>query len=188
MISNMRRSLRQEEPREVSTLDTVPDPTMVPAQKERVLQMCVMMSRKEKYISGPDSTSPNTSPFKMVFMLRCNRPSFQKSSISSGVTTSENAVAGFELKNRNLLEFWNQVAKGDVVAEHHQAIYLSTSAPLVPIGISSSTTQISDSKSHPQSKFLRGMSCVGRRKTLEPPWYTRGHFKVSGGQHFSFAN
>ena len=46
----MRRSLRQEEPREVSTLETVPEPTMVPAQNERVLQMWDDVAEREVHL------------------------------------------------------------------------------------------------------------------------------------------
>ena len=60
MISNMRRSLGMMN-LECIDIRTVPEPTIVPAQNERVLQIWVMISQKRKCISGPDSTSPNVT-------------------------------------------------------------------------------------------------------------------------------
>ncbi len=93
----MRRSARQVEPDPRSTLDTVPEPTMLPGPSRRVFAACAISWPKSKVMSTPAFGRPNGSPFSCTTSGRCTRASRQASPSSSGVTaTGENAVAGFD--------------------------------------------------------------------------------------------
>ena len=70
IFSSIRCSARQEEPRARSSLLTVPLPTMVPAERDRVRQRWAMMSKKLKNISGPASGSPYFLPLRWVISGR----------------------------------------------------------------------------------------------------------------------
>ncbi len=69
-----------------SSLETVPEPRMVPAVSARVRVTCSMSSAKPKCISGPLSHQPTRSPLRCTVMGRWMRPPLQASPSSSGVS------------------------------------------------------------------------------------------------------
>src|SRR5258708_3962097 len=113
MVSIMRRSARQDEPTLAkSRLDTVPDPTIVPASMRRVFTACEMSVGKSKFISTPALGRPSSMPFTRLISGRGIVPPFQASPSSSGAAApGENAGGGFDWKK----------AKADIVDQHEQA-------------------------------------------------------------------
>src|SRR3984893_17243252 len=90
----------QQEPREASRLETVPEPMIEPAPSTRVLAACATSWAKEKVMSSPALGAPNSVPFRCTDSGRCTLPSDHASPSSSGVTaTREQALAGFDWKN-----------------------------------------------------------------------------------------
>ena len=80
-----RISARQLEPTERSTLDTVPDPMIVPAVRRRVFAACAIKSAKLNAISRPEA-APIRSPLRQMLSCMSTRRSRQASPSSSGVT------------------------------------------------------------------------------------------------------
>src|SRR6202045_4656991 len=80
-------------------LETVLEPTMVPAPKVLVLAACAIKAGKSKFMPVPASARPNGLPLRLTSKGRCKRPPSQDGPNSLGVTaTGEKAEDGFDWK------------------------------------------------------------------------------------------
>ncbi len=70
------------------TVDSVPDPTIVPATRSRVRAACVTSSWKPNAISARPFTRPNRSPFHSIASVASSRLSDQAAPSASGVTAN----------------------------------------------------------------------------------------------------
>jgi hypothetical protein len=163
--------------------DTVPEPTIEPAQRLRVRAACATRVAKSKVMSRPASASPKARPFNSTMSAPCNF-SARHPWIESGVTaTGEKAEAGFDWKKPNPLASSPgiRLLSETSLQSITRRIAAAASSRLAPRGTSPVTTAISASKSRPQAASPSGIGSRGPRKPSEPPWYIRGSVqKLSG--------
>src|SRR5690606_32310826 len=87
-VSTVRCSAKQLAPLLVSSLATVPEPTMVPATSGRVFAACATSWAKSNCMSTPASGAPNHLPLMWVSSGRCTLLPRQAAPSSSGVTNT----------------------------------------------------------------------------------------------------
>ena len=123
MVSIVRTSARQDEPIARSWLETVPEPTIVPAASGRVLAACAIRRPKSNCISTPASGWPSSWPLIDERSAPCSLPSRQASPSASGRDRDRRAgAARLALEEAEALGelVRDQAAQRDVVEQHHE--------------------------------------------------------------------
>src|SRR3990167_8018725 len=182
IFSITRRSAMQAEPAARDTLETVPEPTMLPVVSRRVRAAWAMSWPKWKFISPPCG-APKRSPFHCTCSRICTRPSRQALPSSSGVTaTGAKAVEGLACRKPKpvFISCGPSARRLQSLICTTRRTQASAASGDTPMGTGPVTTPNSPSKSIPSASLGRGTSSNGPRKSSLAPWYITGTLSNSG--------
>src|SRR5690606_8342657 len=151
-VSTVRFSAKHEAPLDVSWLAFVPEQTMLPADRGRVLAACATSCAQSHCMSTPACGAPNPSPLTWVPSGRCSWLPRQASPSSSGVTnTGDSVERGLDCRKPKPLASSPGIRLRSETSLTRPTSWMCPAAcsGLTAIGTSSVTTTISASRSMP---------------------------------------